>query len=213
VRIVLIGPPGAGKGTQARKLERRAGVPQISTGDMLRDAKAAGTALGCEAARYMLEGRLVPDEVVIGIVDERLRMADCEEGFILDGFPRTVAQARVLDAMLARRGQSLDAALAIDVPRNDLVSRLSGRLNCRSCGALFHRDARPPRQSGVCDECGGELHQREDDREDRIALRLEKMANETAPVIEYYRRGSVLRTVDGRGTEDEVFGRIESVLG
>lgn len=208
----MIGPPGAGKGTQAKRLERREGVPQISTGDMLRDAKAAGTALGKEAARYMLDGRLVPDEVVIGIVDERLRAPDCEHGFILDGFPRTVEQARVLDAILGRRGQRLDAAISVEVPREELVHRLSGRLICRSCGASFHRDSRPPARPGTCDECGGELFQREDDREDRIALRLEKMAKEDAPVLEYYRATSLLRSVDGRGTEDEVFARIAAAL-
>ncbi len=208
----MIGPPGAGKGTQAKRLERAEGVPQISTGDMLREAKEAGTALGKEAARYMLEGRLVPDEVVIGIVDERLRARDCEHGFILDGFPRTVEQARVLDAMLGRRGQRLDAAIAVDVPREELVQRLSGRLICRRCGAPFHRDSRPPATPGLCDECGGELRQREDDREDRIALRLEKMAKQEAPVAEYYRAASLLRSIDGRGSEEEVFARIQAVL-
>jgi adenylate kinase len=208
----MIGPPGAGKGTQAKRLERRDGVPQISTGDMLRDAEAAGTALGREAARYMLDGRLVPDEVVIGIVDERLRAPDAEKGFILDGFPRTVEQARALEAMLGRRGERLDAAIAIEVPEEELVHRLSGRLICRSCGAPFHREGRPPRRPGICDECGGELHQREDDREDRIALRLQKMAKETAPVIDYYRAAKLLRRIDGRGTEAEVSARIESAL-
>jgi len=208
----MIGPPGAGKGTQAKRLERREAVPQISTGDMLRDAKAAGTALGKEAARYMLDGRLVPDEVVIGIVDERLRASDCENGFILDGFPRTVEQARVLDAILGRRGQRLDAAISVEVPLEELVKRLSGRLMCRSCGAPFHRDSRPPAIEGVCDECGGELYQREDDREDRIAVRLEKMSGEDAPVLGYYQAADLLRRVDGQGTENEVFARIEAAL-
>lgn len=212
VRIVMIGPPGAGKGTQARRLERREEVPQISTGDMLRDAEAAGTELGRAAARYMLAGQLVPDDVVIGIVEERLAAPDCERGFVLDGFPRTVEQAGALDGMLAKRGVSLDAAISVEVPRDEVVRRLSGRLGCNGCGALFHRDSRPPAVPGVCDECGGVLRQRDDDREDRIALRLETMAQETAPVLAYYEETGLLRPIDGCGSEDEVFARIEAAL-
>jgi adenylate kinase len=212
VRVVMIGPPGAGKGTQARLLGERYGLPQVSTGDMLRDAQREGTALGREAKHYMDEGRLVPDDVVIGIVDQRLAADDTRRGFILDGFPRTVAQAEALDGMLARRGAALDVALAIDVPRADLVERLAGRLVCRSCGTMYHRTFDPPTSRGVCDRCHGELYQRDDDREDRIALRLDQLAKEVAPVAEYYKRTGLLRGVDGRGSRDEVLRRITASL-
>lgn len=212
MRVVMIGPPGAGKGTQARMLCERFAIPQISTGDMLRDAQRAKTELGREAQRYMDEGRLVPDDVVIGIVDQRLDAADSRPGFILDGFPRTVAQAEALDAMLARRGDALDVVVAVDVPRALLVERLSGRQVCRTCGTMFHRTFDPPRTANVCDHCQGELYQRDDDREDRITLRLDQLAKEVAPVAEYYRRAGLLRTVDGTGSRDEVLRRITASL-
>jgi adenylate kinase len=212
VRVVLIGPPGAGKGTQARLLGERFGVPQISTGEMLREAHRAGTPLGREAQRYMDEGRLVPDEVVIGLVERRLSADDARRGFILDGFPRTVAQAQVLADMLLRRGTPLDAAVAIDVPREDLIERLAGRQVCRRCGTMFHRSFDPPRTASVCDRCGGELYQRDDDREDRIALRLDQLAKEVAPVTDYYRRAGLLRSIEGTGSRDEVSRRIRASL-
>ncbi len=212
MRVVMIGPPGAGKGTQARLLGERFGIPQISTGDMLREAQRAGTALGREAQRYMDEGRLVPDDVVIGIVDQRLAADDARRGFILDGFPRTVAQAEALDAMLGRRSTALDVVVEVDVPRADLVERMAGRLVCRSCGAMFHRTLNPPATPGVCDLDRGELYQRADDREDRIGIRLDALAKEVAPVADYYRRASLLRAVDGTGSRDEVLRRIEAVL-
>ena len=209
---MTIGPPGAGKGTQARVLSERFGVPQISTGDMLREALRDGTPLGREAKQYMDEGRLVPDDVVIGIVEQRLAADDCRPGFILDGFPRTVAQAQALEAMLARRQWPLDAVVAIDVPRADLIERLAGRQVCRTCGAMFHRSFDPPKQAGVCDRDQGELYQRDDDREDRITRRLDQLAKEVAPVAEYYRRERLLRTVDGTGSRDEVLRRITASL-
>jgi adenylate kinase len=213
MRVVMIGPPGAGKGTQARLLGERLGVPQISTGDMLREAQRAGTPLGREAQRYMDEGRLVPDDVVIGLVEQRLGAADAARGFILDGFPRTVAQARALDGMLARRGTPLQAALAVDVPRADLIERLAGRLVCRRCGTMFHRSFDPPQTAdGRCDRCGGELYQRDDDREDRIALRLDQLAKEVAPVAGYYEQAGLLRSVDGTGSRDDVSRRIRTSL-
>jgi len=212
VRVVMIGPPGAGKGTQARMLCERFGIPQISTGDMLRAAQREKTDLGRQAQRYMDEGQLVPDDVVIGIVDQRLDAEDCRPGFILDGFPRTVAQAEALDAMLARRGSRLDVVVAVDVPRADLVERMAGRLVCRSCGAMFHRTLDPPKTPGVCDRCQAELYQRDDDREDRITVRLDQLAKEVAPVADYYRRTGLLRTVDGMGSRDEVLHRITASL-
>jgi adenylate kinase len=212
MRVVMIGPPGAGKGTQARLLGERFGVPQISTGDMLREAQRAGTPLGREAQRYMDAGRLVPDDVVIGLVEQRLGTDDARRGFILDGFPRTVAQARALDDLLARHGSPLQAAIAVEVPRADLIERLAGRLVCRRCGTMYHRTFDPPKTPGVCDRCGGELYQRDDDREDRIALRLEQLAKEVAPVAEYYQHAGLLHGVDGTGTRDEVARRIRASL-
>ena len=212
MRVVMIGPPGAGKGTQARMLCERYGIPQISTGDMLREAQRAKTDLGRQAQRYMEEGRLVPDDVVIGIVDQRLEVADTGPGFILDGFPRTVAQAEALAAMLARRGDGLDVVVAVEVPRAELVERLAGRQVCRSCGAMFHRTFDPPKTAGACDRCQGELYQRDDDREDRITLRLDQLAKEVAPVADYYRRAGLLRAIDGTGSRDDVLDRITASL-
>jgi adenylate kinase len=212
VRIVMIGPPGAGKGTQARSLSDRYGVPQISTGDMLREAQREGTALGREAQRFMDEGRLVPDDVVIGIVEQRLEADDARRGFILDGFPRTVAQAEALDAMLARHGTPVDAVIAVDVPRTELVERLSGRLVCRTCGTMYHRTFDPPKHNATCDRDAGELYQRADDREDRITVRLDQLAKEVAPVADYYRRAGLLRPIDGTGSRDAVLRRITASL-
>jgi adenylate kinase len=208
----MIGPPGAGKGTQARSLSDRYGVPQISTGDMLRDAQREGTALGREAQRYMDDGRLVPDDIVIGIVEQRLDSDDARRGFILDGFPRTVAQAEALAAMLGRRGTPLDTVIAVDVPRSELIERLSGRLVCRTCGAMYHRTFDPPKHNATCDRDAGELYQRADDREDRITVRLDQLAKEVAPVAEYYRRAGLLRPIDGTGSRDAVLRRITASL-
>jgi len=208
----MIGPPGAGKGTQARLLSERFGIPQISTGEILREAQDEGTALGREAQRYMDEGRLVPDDIVIGIVDQRLGATDCTKGFILDGFPRTVAQAQALDGILRRHGTTLDAVVAVEVPRAELVERLAGRLVCRSCGAMYHRTFDPPGVPNVCDRCGATLSQRDDDREDRISRRLDQLAKEVAPVAHYYREAGLLRPVDGTGSRDDVFARITASL-
>lgn len=212
MRVVLIGPPGAGKGTQARLLSERFAIPPISTGDMLRDAQRAGTPLGREAQRFMDQGQLVPDDVVVGIVEERLAERDAAAGFILDGFPRTVAQAEALDRLLGRIGGALDVVLAVEVPRADLVERLAGRQVCRRCGAMAHRTFDPPRRPGVCDRCGGELYQRADDHEDRIALRLDQLAKEVAPVADHYRRRGLLRAIDGTGSRDDVARRIAASL-
>jgi adenylate kinase len=189
-------------------LEERFGVRQVSTGDMLRDAQHDGTPLGREARQYMQQGSLVPDEVVIGIVTERLAREDVAAGYILDGFPRTLAQARVFDALLAGAQQRLDAVVAIDVPEEELIARLAGRRVCRGCGAMFHVTFDPPRREGVCDRCGGVLFQREDDREAAIRRRLELYARETAPVAAHYGRQGLLRNTLGTGTRDEVFARV-----
>jgi adenylate kinase len=212
MRIVMIGPPGAGKGTQAKLLQQRFRIPQISTGDMLRTAQREDTPLGRVAAHFMSEGKLVPDDVVIGIVDDRLRARDCEGGFILDGFPRTVTQAQALDQLLDEQGRALDVVLAIQVPDEEIVRRLSGRLICRNCGAPFHREFDPPKQAGRCDRCGGELYQREDDQADRIATRLKVLAREIAPVTDYYRSTGLLADIAGLGSQAEVRSRIEAAL-
>jgi adenylate kinase len=208
----MMGAPGAGKGTQAKLLQKRLGVPHISTGDILREAVRAGTPLGREAQQKMEHGLLVPDDVVIGIVDERLGRSDCTRGFILDGFPRTVAQAQALDALLARRGLPLTAVVEVDVPRAELVQRISGRRVCQACGTLSHVRFDPPTTTGRCDRCAGTLVQRDDDREETVGRRLDVYARETAPVLEHYRQAGLLRSVQGTGSPDEVLGRIEESL-
>ena len=212
MRVVMLGPPGAGKGTQARLLQEAMGIPQISTGDMLRAAQHNGSSLGAAARAIMEAGQLVPDEVVIGLVEERLSAPDCARGFILDGFPRTVPQARELDRLLAGRNSGLDAVVAVEVPQDELIRRLSGRLICRSCGAMYHTATNPPQHAARCDRCGGELYQREDDLPDRIAVRLALHAREIAPVEKFYRACGLLRPVQGTGTQDDVFGRIRASL-
>lgn len=208
-RLIMLGPPGAGKGTQAKRLAETLDVPQVSTGDMLRDAREAGTELGLEAARYMAEGKLVPDEVVIGIVDERLHRADAVEGYILDGFPRTVAQAEAL----AERGHPIEHAIAVDVPVEELVERITGRFSCAQCGALYHERFKRPRVAHVCDKCGGsEFKRRADDTEAVVRKRLAEYDEKTAPLIDFYRTSGVLARVEGVGSMDEVFGRIMKVL-
>ena len=208
MRVVMIGPPGSGKGTQAKLLREKFRVCHVSTGDILREADAAGTPLGVQARNHMSHGLLVPDAVVIGIVDERLAQPDCATGFVLDGFPRTVPQAEALDATLAGRGQEITTAVSLAVPRAELLRRLSGRRVCRSCGTLFHVAFDPPKTDGVCTRCGGELFQRDDDREESVARRLEVYERETAPVLGHYKAKGVLRAVDGTGSRDDVFARV-----
>ncbi|RMF42707.1 MAG: adenylate kinase [Deltaproteobacteria bacterium] len=197
MNLILLGPPGAGKGTQAKMLIDRFGIPQISTGDMLRAAVAAGTELGLKAKACMDSGALVPDEVVIGIVGERLAQADCDKGFILDGFPRTVAQADALKQTLGQLGKSLDAVISLEVDTEALVERLTGRRTCRACGQGFHVRFDPPAKEGVCDACGGELYQRDDDREETIRKRLDVYQEQTSPLIEYYQQEGLLAAIDG----------------
>jgi adenylate kinase len=211
-RVIFLGPPGAGKGTQASRLAREAGVPQVATGDMLREAAKNETRLGLEAEQYMKRGALVPDEVVIGLVDERLAQADAKPGWLLDGFPRTVAQAESLDGLLHRRQQNLDRVIFFDVPRSELLRRLTGRRVCPKCGAVFHVVSNPPAVADRCDRCGGALQQRDDDAETAVAHRLEVYANQTAPLLDYYRRRGVLTQVQGDGPVDRVAADIRKAL-
>lgn len=213
MRLVLLGAPGAGKGTQAKKLIEKYGIPQISTGDLLRAAVAAGTPLGKEAKSYMDKGELVPDSVVLGMVEERLKQDDCKKGYILDGFPRNVVQAEALDKMLNGLAMSLDAALSVDVPFDDLMKRLTGRRTCKSCGQMYNIYFNPPKKEGVCDKCGGELFQRDDDKEETIKKRLEVYNSQTAPLIEYYGKKGILKSVNGTGSIDDIFSNICKVLG
>jgi adenylate kinase len=204
MRVVLLGPPGAGKGTQARRLAARWSVPQIATGDMLREAVARGTRLGLEARRYMDAGELVPDAVIIGLVRERLAQPDGRKGFVLDGFPRTVAQAEALDQLLEAEGTPLDRVVLFQLVDEELVIRLSGRRVCGSCGRNYHVSFSPPRVAGRCDACGGELSQRTDDEEATVRRRLAVYARDTRPLVDYYRRRGLLSTVSGAGTMDAV---------
>lgn len=195
--IVLLGAPGAGKGTQAPLLARALGVVHVSTGDMLREAVRQRTALGEQARVYMQQGKLVPDEIVLAMTLERLERPDARRGFVLDGFPRTLVQAEALDRALEAAGRRLDRALWLEVPREVLVARLGGRWICASCQAVYHELSNPPAVPGVCDRCGGQLRQRADDRPEAVDRRLRVYLEETAPLVEYYRARSVLRVVDG----------------
>jgi adenylate kinase len=212
-RVVLLGPPGAGKGTQAKLLQEEFAACQISTGDILRKAVAEQSPLGKEAADYLNRGALVPDDVIVKLVAERLKQKDCETGFILDGFPRTIPQAQSLDAILKTMELSLNRVLAVQVPKSIIIERLAGRRTCRSCGALSHTVFNPPRTAGVCDRCGGELYQRDDDREETIAHRLQVYEQQTAPLAGYYRERGLLREIDGVGDVDEIRDRVIKALG
>ena len=214
MNLILLGPPGAGKGTQAKKLVDITGVPQISTGDMLRAAVKEGTELGNRANEYMQAGQLVPDDVVIGLVAERLGKADCKGGFMLDGFPRTVPQAENLDVVLERQGRAIESVVLLDVEDEELVGRITGRRSCPSCGAIFHLEFGPPPAEDTC-TCGHVgLVQRADDNEETVRQRLTAYHNQTAPLVDYYRKQEVLKTVTGTGkSPDEVFGQVKAQLG
>ncbi|HMK72116.1 MAG TPA: adenylate kinase [Myxococcaceae bacterium] len=210
--LILFGPPGAGKGTQAQRLLEAYRAPQISTGDILRQAVKDGTPLGQRARPIMESGQLVPDALVIDIVQERLRQPDCAGGFVLDGFPRTVAQAQALDRMLASLGRHLDRVLSLEVPLEVLVKRLTGRRSCPTCGRVYHLTEAPPRAPGACDACGTALVQRPDDAEEVVRERQATYRRQTEPVKAYYAAQGLLREVDGTGTPDQVFGRIRAAL-
>lgn len=213
MNIILLGPPGAGKGTQASRLIQKYGIPQISTGDMLRAALKAGTPLGLEAKKYMDQGTLVPDSVVIGLVKERIQQPDCAKGYMLDGFPRNVSQAEALDAMLQDLKMKIDHVVSIEVPSSELLARLTGRRTCRACGAGFHIKFDPPKKDGVCDKCNGELYQRDDDNEATVSSRLQVYEGQTKPLIEYYVKQGKLRPIDGVGDMNQIFSLIVKVLG
>ena len=214
MRIVLLGAPGAGKGTQAKKLIDKYGIPQISTGDILRQNVAEGTPLGKEAKSCMDKGELVPDRIVLGLVEDRLKQDDCKKGYILDGFPRNTKQAEALDRMLGSLNMALSAALSVDVPKDDLMQRLTGRRTCKGCGQMYNVYFSASKKDGVCDKCGGELFQRDDDKEETIKRRLDVYDAQTAPLIDYYGKKNILKSVDGgTGTIDEIFVKVCKILG
>jgi adenylate kinase len=212
LNLILLGPPGAGKGTQAKILIKKYGIPQISTGDILRAAIKDQTPMGIKAKSFMDCGELVSDEVVVGIVEERLEKTDCAKGFILDGFPRTVVQADALGNMLQKLGKSIDRVISIEVDKGELLDRITGRRTCRSCGKGYHIRFAPPRGAGVCDECGGELYQRDDDSEATMRNRLEVYERQTAPLISYYGTKSLLRSVAGTGSIEEIQQKLLQML-
>ncbi len=212
MRIVLLGAPGAGKGTQGEKLVKKYLFPHISTGDIFRAAIKEGTVLGKQAKEYMDKGELVPDALVVGIVRERLQQPDCREGFLLDGFPRTVGQAEALDKVLAELGAPLTAVISVDVEQGELLERLTGRRVCKACGATYHIKFNQPQVRNVCDKCGGELYQRADDSVETVKQRLEVYCRQTEPLIAYYRDRNLLLAVDGSKEISEVFAGIVAVL-
>lgn len=212
MNLILLGPPGAGKGTQAKLLIKRFGIPQISTGDILRAAVKEQTPMGLKAKAFMDDGALVPDDVVVGIVSERLIKGDCDAGFILDGFPRTVAQADALKVMLAGLGKSIEHVVSMTVDKEELLQRITGRRTCKGCGKGYHVAFDPPSVPSVCDDCGGELFQRDDDHEDTMRKRLDVYELQTSPLVEYYGKAALLRTVDGVGSIDGIQQQILSIL-
>jgi len=212
VNVILMGPPGAGKGTQAEIIKVAYPIPHISTGDMFREAVQNETPLGKEAKKYMDEGKLVPDEVTIGIVEERLAQDDCNQGFLLDGFPRTTKQAEALDEVLERLDKKIDAAINITVPNEVLVRRMVGRVSCKDCKAIYNLEFNPPAQTGVCDKCGGSLTQRSDDQEETARKRLEVYSEQTAPLLAYYEKKDVLHTLRGDRDTRKVFDDIKNIL-
>jgi adenylate kinase len=210
--IILLGPPGAGKGTQAKKLSGMYGIPQVSTGDMLREAVKRGTELGKTAKSFMDSGGLVPDEVVIGIVKERLASEDCSKGFILDGFPRTIPQALALDRVVGELGKSIRFVLSLEVDQNELMERLCGRRTCTGCGAMYHVKFSLPKEPGKCDKCGTALIQRDDDKEETIKNRLDNYNKATAPLLDYYKGTGKIRSVMASGEIDAIFNNIVRML-
>lgn len=212
MNVILVGPPGAGKGTQAHFIVKNFGIPQISTGDMFREAVAQGTDLGKKAKEYMNAGKLVPDEVTIGIVRERLAQPDCAKGFLLDGFPRTTVQAEALDGIMAELGRKIEAVLNIAVPSEVLIDRIVGRRVCKGCGSVYHVKFNPPAGEGICDKCGAELIQRADDQEATARKRMEVYASETDPVLRFYEKKGILFDINGDRMVDQVWEDVRKAL-
>jgi adenylate kinase len=212
MRLILLGPPGVGKGTQAKMISSAFGIPHISTGDMLREAVRKETPLGLEAEAIMKRGDLVPDRVVIGMVEERMAGVDCRNGWILDGFPRTVEQADALMKMLQKRGETVGHVLSFQMAEQGILLRLSGRRSCSACQAAYHVPFNPSKQEGVCDQCGGKLIQREDDREATVRERLSVYRQKTEPLVTYYQTQGLLRVVDAGADISEVFDRVRRVI-
>ena len=213
MKLILLGAPGAGKGTQAEVLCKELDIPTISTGNILRAAIKNGTPVGLQAKAYMDAGKLVPDEVIIGIITERVAQEDCKNGYILDGFPRTIPQAESLTEALAANGEAIDFALNVDVPDANIVNRMAGRRACLKCGATYHIQFAAPKKEGICDKCGSELVLRDDDKPETVQKRLEIYHDQTHPLIEYYEKKGVLHTVDGTQTMEDVFKNITDILG
>lgn len=212
MRYIFMGPPGVGKGTQAVLLAKNKGIPHISTGDMFRRAIENKTPMGQQALPYVESGRYVPDDIVNGLVQERLAEPDCAQGFVLDGYPRTLGQAQAFDQYLKENQQKLDAVILLSVPDEVILARLTGRRVCRDCGATYHVEFQPPKVAGKCDQCGGPLVQRDDDREETVRRRLEVYREETSPLLEYYREQSILVSIDGEGTVEQVAERIAASI-
>lgn len=212
MHLILFGPPGVGKGTQGARLAEELGIPQVATGDILRAEVAAASELGQKAKTFMDAGKLVPDEVVVGMIESRITADDAADGFLLDGFPRNVAQAQALDSMLASHDMAVDRVVFMDAAEEQLIERLCGRLICRGCGFGFHRHYSPPRTEGLCDKCGGELYQRDDDREDVIAERLAVYREQTQPLLSYYRKSPAFRQVQAGDEIDKVYADLKRAV-